>query len=174
MDNGIIVNRVAQSGIITLDLATFYPPEPIKVFDLKGFLFMEMILREKEFRAALKELDWTQYNQSNVAITCSVDVIVPKWAYMLVAGYLAPIARRMVFGSEDTLRTLAFVEAIAQIDPNEYKGKRVVIKGCGDLPIPESAYVEITRRLQPVVKSLMYGEACSAVPIFKDKDTPKS
>jgi hypothetical protein len=166
-DSEIIVNRVAQSGIITLDLEKYYPETNIVSFDLKDFLFMGMILKEKEFRAALKEHNWETYQQQYVAIVCSADAIVPMWANMLVAAYLTPIAKRFVFGSPDTLLTLLYAEALSQIDLETYRNKRVVIKGCGSKTIPEAAYTEITRLLQPLVKSLMYGEPCSTVPIYK-------
>lgn len=162
-----LVNRVAQSGILTLDLEKYYPQYPIKTFDIKDFLFMGMILKEKDFRPALKDHDWEQYRHTYVLITCSADAIIPMWANMLISTYLTPIAERFVFGTEQTLITLLYNEALSQIDLETYRDKRVVVKGCGSKPIPEGAYVEITRLLQPLVKSLMYGEPCSTVPIYK-------
>jgi hypothetical protein len=163
-----IVNRVAESGIITLDL-TPYVPGDIEVFDLKPFLFREMILREKDYRAALLQQDWEAYRGKQVALCCTADAIIPVWAYMLAASYLEPLARSVYYGTKEELVNAAVQAHIGQIDPAEYADKRVVIKGCGDTPIPDAAYVAITQRLRPVVKSLMYGEPCSMVPIYKKK-----
>jgi len=169
-----IVNKVAESGIITLDLAGYIPQdEDIVFFDLKPFLFREMILREKDYRAALQLHDWQQYAGKNVAVQCSVDAIVPVWAYMLAAAYLQPVAASVYFGSIEELKKELLLKRITAIDTSEYADKRVVIKGCGDTPIPDSAYVAITQHLRPVAKSLMYGEPCSTVPIYKKPLTPK-
>ncbi|MEI6086066.1 MAG: DUF2480 family protein [Bacteroidota bacterium] len=172
MAEEIFVNKVAESGLITLDLEAFYPKGEIKTFDLKGFLFMELILKEKDFRAALQTTDWSVYQDSFVAITCSVDAIIPMWAYMLVASYLQPIAKDVVFGDEQKLINTIFIKNMASFDAASYEDKRVVVKGCGELSIPETAYVEITNRLRPFVKSIMFGEPCSTVPIYK-KPAPK-
>ena len=162
-------NKVAESGIITLNLEDYYPKEEIAVFDLKGYLFMGLILKEKDFREALKNLDLAPYAGKNVALTCTADAIIPMWAYMLVASYLQPVANEVVFGNEDILQKTLFLKNLYTIKREDYTDKRVVIKGCGDLPISESAYVEITNLLRPVVKSIMYGEPCSTVPIYKKK-----
>lgn len=162
-------NKVAESGIITLNLEDYYPKEETAVFDLKGYLFMGLILKEKDFREALKNLDLAQYAGKNVALTCTADAIIPMWAYMLVASYLQPVAHEVVFGNEDVLQKTLFLKNLYTIKSEDYTDKRVVIKGCGDLPISESAYVEITNLLRPVVKSIMYGEPCSTVPIYKKK-----
>ncbi|QHS61671.1 DUF2480 family protein [Chitinophaga agri] len=164
-----IVNKVAQSGIITLDLEDYYPKEEIVEFDLKPYLFMEMILKEKDFRTKLQELDWEQYRNKNVAIFCSVDAVIPFWAYMLVMTYLEPLAHFAAFGDKRHVHQVQFMKNLAAIDVTEYSDKRIVIKGCGDKGAGEAAYVEITRLLKPVVKSLMYGEPCSTVPIYKKK-----
>ena len=164
-----IINKVAQSGLITLDLEEFFPKDPIVVFDLKPYLFMEMILKEKDFRTALQNLDWSVYQDKIVAVTCSTDAIIPRWAYMLVATYLTPIAKDVRFGTEQSVQQELLIEQIEKIPAAEYTDKRVVIKGCGDVPIGEGAYLTITRILRPVVKSMMYGEPCSTVPIFKNK-----
>jgi len=162
------VNKVAESGIITLDLVNYLPaPDALAAFDLKPFLFREMILREKDYRQALTTHDWSQYSDKDVALFCSADAIIPVWAYMLAASYLQQIARSVFFGSPETLINDTISRNISTIDPAEYEGKRVVIKGCGDTPIPDAAYVAVTYRLRPVVKSLMYGEPCSTVPIYK-------
>lgn len=163
------VNKVAQSGLVSLDLENYYPKEEIAIFDLKQYLFMELILKEKDFREALKNIDWTFYENKIVAVTCSTDAIIPKWAYMLVASYLQPYARDIIFGNEEQALSHAFEKAIKDIPVEEFSGKRIMIKGCGDKKIPESAYLEITKVLLPVVKSIMYGEACSTVPIYKKK-----
>lgn len=163
-----IVNKVAESGIITLNLEQFVPSQ-IAVFDLKPFLFMEMILKEKDYRAALQAHDWLGYQNKHVVITCSVDAIIPVWAYMLAAQYLNTVAKAIFKGDEDTARTHWILEGIAQLDPNDYIDERVVIKGCGDVPIPDAAYAAITFKLTPYVKSIMYGEPCSTVPIYKKK-----
>lgn len=165
-----IVNKVAESGIITVDLSV-YLPHDIVSFDLKPFLYQEMILREKEYRAALQTHDWAQYAGKNVAVMCSVDAIIPVWAYMLAASYLRPVARSVYYGTEEELVKHLLGKNIEQTDAQEYKDKRVVIKGCGDTPIPDAAYLAITQHLLPVVKSLMYGEPCSTVPIYKKKAT---
>ncbi|MBS1509338.1 MAG: DUF2480 family protein [Bacteroidetes bacterium] len=164
-----MTNKVAESGIVTLDLEEYYPKEETAVFDLKDFLFMGLILKEKDYREALKNLDITSYTGKNVALTCTADAIIPMWAYMLAASYLQPVAANIVFGDEEVLKQTIFLKKINTINPADYTDKRVVIKGCGELPISESAYVEITNLLRPVVKSIMYGEPCSTVPIFKKK-----
>jgi len=164
-----IVNKVAESGIITLDLTPYIPAGEVAVFDLKPFLFREMILREKDYRAALLVQDWEAYRDKQVAICCTTDAIIPVWAYMLAASYLQPVAKSIFYGTEEALINAEIQARIAGIDTAEYEDKRVVIKGCGDTPIPDAAYVAITHRLRPVVKSLMYGEPCSMVPIYKKK-----
>ncbi len=165
----IIVNKVAQSGLITLDLEKFYPGEEIITFDVKDYLFMELILKEKEYRETLKNIDWSEYKNKIVAITCSADAIIPLWAYMLAVTYLEPFAKDIQFGnSEDVFKAL-FLKNLNLVNPKDFENQRVVVKGCGDKTIPETAFVEITKILRPVVKSIMYGEPCSTVPIFKRK-----
>ena len=166
-NSGIIVNRVAKSGILTLNLEDFYPQTEIALFDVKDYLFMEMILKEKDFRKALKELDWSVYADKMVAIFCSVDAIVPVWAYMLVATKLDGVAKNVIFGTQELAKSFLFQETLQQIDVEAYRDKMVVIKGCGKKDVPPFAYVEITRLLKPVVKKLMYGEPCSTVPLYK-------
>jgi hypothetical protein len=165
----VIVNKVAESGLISFDLENYYPKENRKVFDLKDHLFMGLILKEKDFRAALSQIDWNCYKDAYVGITCSADAIIPMWAYMLVASYLEPVAKMVVFGSEEELINQVLLKNIDNIDNTEYADQRIVVKGCGDLAIPEAAYVAITKKLRPVAKSIMYGEPCSTVPIFKKK-----
>jgi hypothetical protein len=165
----VFVNKVANSGLITLDLETYLPKGNVAVFDLKDHLFMGLILKEKDFREALKNLDWTAYGDKNVAITCSVDAIIPVWAYMLVVTYLEPVALYAYVGTEAELHKHLFLKNLSAIDPQEFSEQRVVVKGCGETPIGEFAYAEITRLLRPVTKSIMYGEPCSTVPIYKKK-----
>ena len=161
------VNKVSESGIITLNLEDFYPKDETAVFDMKDHLFMGLILKEKDFREVMKNLDLTPYKEKNVALTCSADAIIPVWAYMLVASYLQPVSKEIIFGDADFLHKTLFLKNIDQISIEDYKNQRVVIKGCGELPISETAYVAITSKLRPVVKSIMYGEPCSTVPVYK-------
>jgi hypothetical protein len=163
----VIVNKVAESGLITIDLEEYYPQEETAVFDMKDHLFMGLILKEKDYREGLKNLDWSVYQNKNVYITCSADAVIPIWAYMLAASYLQPVAKEIVFGNEDFLHRALFLKNLSKINPADFADKRVVIKGCGDKSISETAYVEITKLLRPVVKSIMYGEPCSTVPIYK-------
>lgn len=166
-----LVNRVAASGLITLNLEDFFPQGEIATFDLKDYLFMEMILKEKDFRAALKEHDWTQYEGKNLTVFCSADAIIPVWAYMLVTVYATPFAKNIYQGTPDEFYKIKFQEALNEIEAKDYDEKRIVIKGCSDKPVPPSAYVELTRKLQPFAKSIMYGEPCSTVPIYKKPKT---
>jgi hypothetical protein len=163
----VFINKVAESGLITLDLEEYYPKEETAIFDLRNYLFMELILKEKDYREALKNIDWNIYKNKNVAITCSADAVIPMWAYMLAATYLQPFAKEVIFGNEDFLHRTLFLKNLSKINTTEFADKRVVIKGCGDKNISETAYVEITKLLTPVVKSIMYGEPCSTVPIYK-------
>jgi hypothetical protein len=164
-----IVNKIAQSALLTLDLEKYFPEERIVMFDLKSFLFMELILKEKDFRAALQSTNWNQYKDQIVGVYCSSDAIIPLWAYMLVTGYLEPVAKDVIQGDEQTVIRQLLLERIGRIDPQEFKDMRVVVKGCGEKAIGAFAYLEITKRLRPVVKSIMYGEPCSTVPIYKSR-----
>ena len=164
-----IVNRVASSPLITINLEEFYHEGERIVFDMKDYLFQGLILREKDFREMVKNHDWEQYEGKNVAIVCSADAIVPTWAYMLVSEKLRKHANFYVFGGLEILENALFQKALEGFNPEEYTDKMIVIKGCFDKPVPTGAYVEITRLLSPHVKSLMYGEPCSTVPIFKRK-----
>lgn len=163
-----IINKVAESGLVTIDLEKYLPDKgESAVFDLKDFLFMGLILREKDFREALKNHDWEKYRNKNIAITCSADAIIPVWAYMLVTSYLQPVAKEIVVGNEKELHKTVFVKNISSLNTVELTGKRIVLKGCGEIPVDEFAYAEATRILMPVAKSIMYGEPCSTVPVFK-------
>jgi hypothetical protein len=165
-----IVNKVAESGLVTIDLETFMPESDVVVFDLKDHLFMGLILKEKDFREALKNLDWNAYAGKNVAITCSADAIIPVWAYMLVVTYLEPFAKEIFEGSAEDMTKHLVIKNISSANVETFRDQRVVVKGCGDVPIGNYAYAEITRRLRPVVRSIMYGEPCSTVPVFKKKN----
>ena len=162
-----IVNKVAESGIISFDLEAYYPKNAIQIFDLKSFLFMGLILKEKDYRAALQIQNWKDFEDKNVCITCTADAIIPMWAYMLAAAYLQPIAQEVIFGDDKKMIETLIIKNLAALNIDEFIDKRVVIKGCGELSIPEAAYVEITNKLRPVAKSIMYGEPCSTVPIYK-------
>ena len=169
-----IVNKVAQSGLITLNLEDYVPTGEAAIFDLKDYLFMGLILKEKDFREALKNLDWSQYSGKNVAITCTADAIIPLWAYMLVTTYLQPVAKEVYVGSAEEMQKHFFLKNIATIDANAFADKRIVVKGCGDIPIGAFAYAELTKHLLPHVKSIMYGEPCSTVPVYKKSSGPLS
>lgn len=162
-----LINRVAESGLVTLDLADLLPHYGIVELDIKPFLVQGLVLMEKPFREALKQLDWQPYHQQTVAVHCSTDALIPKWAYMLVASYLQPIAHQVMFGNIPTIENALLLKAIENIDTTNYVDARVVIKGCGERDIPAEAYLAISAKLLPVVKSLMYGEPCSTVPIYK-------
>ena len=165
----VFVNKVAESGIVTIDLEKYFPQEPFVLFDLKEYLFMELILKEKDFRAMLDLHDWSQYKEKRVAITCSVEAIIPMWAYMLVVSKLSGVSSDIQVGIPAELQKTAIINNIQKLDESQYADKRVVVKGCGDEQIAEYAYVEISKKLIPVVKSLMYGEPCSTVPVYKKK-----
>ncbi|MCE7994608.1 MAG: DUF2480 family protein [Roseivirga sp.] len=173
-EQGEIVNRVANSPIITFNLEDYYHKGERVVYDIAQNLFQELILREKDFREFVKSHDWSQYQGQNVALTCSADAIVPTWAYMLLATKLEPFANTVVFGDEMLLEYSLFKEALAAVDLETFRDRPVVVKGCGDLPVPESAYVEITKLIRPYAKSIMYGEPCSTVPLYKKPRQPKN
>lgn len=162
-----IVNRVAQSPIITIDLEEIYPREERMTFDLKSFLFQELILREKDFREELKLMDWGQYSNKWVAIYCSADAIVPNWAFMLVATYLTPIAKGYVIGDLKTLEIFVAESCLSKIDSEIFRDRPVVVKGCSKIEIPLFAYGRVISMVQDKAKSIMYGEPCSTVPLYK-------
>lgn len=165
-----IVNKVAESGILTLDLTKYMPEaDSLAGFDLRPFLFREMILKEKDFRESLKSFDWSIFSGKHVHIFCSVDAIIPMWANMLVASSLSEVAASVHFGSMADMEEALLLSSLKQMDVQEYTDKRVVIKGCGDVSAPAAAYVAVTELLRPHVRSLMYGEPCSTVPVYKKK-----
>ncbi len=163
----MIINKVAESGIITLDLEMYYPKQAFEIFDMKEYLFMGLILKEKDFRQSLKTADLSRFMDKIALIGCSADAIIPVWAYMLVSSALNGIARESLLLNEEQAVELIILREIDKIDPSLYLDKRVVIKGCGEKKIPATAYVSVTDKLRPVVKSIMYGEPCSTVPVFK-------
>lgn len=162
-----LINRVANSSLVTIDLEEMYPIGEIVPFDLKGYLFMELILKEKDFREALLALDWEQYRGKNLAVFCSADAIIPLWAYMLVATHAAPYVNDIALCEPAEFTGQAFLKKLATFDLQPFEGKRIVVKGCSDKPVPASAYLEITRKLQPIALSIMFGEPCSTVPVYK-------
>ena len=162
-----LINRVASSSLVTIDLEELYPSGDVVSFDLKDYLFMGLILTEKDFREALKAHDWQQYTGKNIAVHCSADAIIPLWAYMLVATYAAATADDVALCTPEQFVETAFTKKIAALDLSPYEGKRLVIKGCSNKPVPASAYLEITRRLQASALSIMFGEPCSTVPVYK-------
>jgi len=166
----IVNNKVADSCIVSIDLTSLLPANEVVLFDIKPYLFMELILKEKEFRAALISIDWSIYKDKVVGIVCSTDAIIPMWANMLIVSALNPFVSAVYFGDENKIREQQLLENISKINPTDYANQRVVIKGCGETPIGESAYIAITQKLRPAVKSIMYGEPCSTVPVFKRKD----
>ncbi len=167
--SALVNNKVAESGIITIDLAAFLNNKEIVLFDIKPFLFLELILKEKDFRAALLTTDWSVYQNKVVGIYCTADAIIPMWANMLIVSALQPVAMAVYFGDESKVREQLLLDEINKLAIQDYEEQRVVIKGCGETPIGESAYVAITQKLRPVVKSIMYGEPCSTVPVYKKK-----
>ncbi|MEY2830696.1 MAG: hypothetical protein RIQ33_2554 [Bacteroidota bacterium] len=167
--NQPIVNRVDESGLVTFNLEAYFPKDEIMVFDIKPFLFQELILREKDYRKQLSELDCSIYQNKTVCVLCSADAIVPVWAYMLVATYLQPIANKLFWGSEINFIQTEMNNTLSTIDYTQFANQRVVIKGCGDKPVPDGVYMHITSLLLPQAKSIMYGEPCSTVPLYKRK-----
>lgn len=162
-----IVNRVAASKLVTFDLEEYYPEGKRLTIDIKDWLFEELILKEKDFRAAVASHSWEQYQDAFVALSCSTDAIIPAWAYMLITTRLQPLARRVILGDQKALETALYETALGNLDLEEYRDKAVIIKGCSHKPVPPDAYVQATLKLQAVAKSIFYGEACSSVPLFK-------
>jgi hypothetical protein len=162
-----IVNRVSSSAIVSINMEEFYPQEERVVFDLKPFLFQELVLREKDFRQNLKDLDWSRYSGKWVAVSCTADAIIPTWAYMLVCTYLEGLAKGYVIGTLENLEQFIAEITLADVTNLDFKDRPVVIKGCSKFPIPLFAYGRLISLLQGKAKSLMFGEPCSTVPLFK-------
>jgi len=164
-----LVNRVANSSLKTINLEDFFPEGEIMTFDLKDYLYMEMILKEKDFRTALDEHDWSQYEGKNLALFCSADAIIPVWAWMLVTTKAEGVCNQIFMGDPDAFIRQHYIDALSELDAASFTDQRIVIKGCSEKPVPPSAYLEITKLLTPYAKSIMYGEPCSTVPIYKKK-----
>ncbi len=162
-----IINRVANSKLVTIDLEDYYPKGERVLFDIKDWLFAEQILKENDFRESVKNYDWAALENKYVALTCSTDAIIPSWAYLLISVSLAPYAKKIVIGNLDLLESLIFQEIISNLSVKEFKDKPCIIKGCANKPIPQTAYIQLICKLLPIAKSVMYGEACSSVPLFK-------
>ena len=165
-----IINKVAESGLISFDLAELYPQGERVLYDIKDNLFHGLMLKEKDFREFIKDHNWDQYSGKHIAVTCTADAIVPTWAYMLLANRLAPFAKSIIFGNLDLLETILYERELEKLNLEKYRDQRIVIKGCGEVPIPESAFINLTVKLTGITKSIMYGEPCSTVPIYKRKD----
>ena len=167
-DTKPLVNKVAQKALITLDLEEYFPKEEAMAFiDLKDFLFKGLILREADFRETVKNTDWTQYKNKYVAIHCSTDAIIPMWAYMVLSAEIAPHAIDIISSSKEEAAAAFLIRNISGLDMEPFKGQRVVVKGCGERQVPDAAFVQITKQLSNIARSVMYGEPCSTVPVFK-------
>ena len=162
-----IINRVANSNLITFDLEDYYPRGQRILIDLKDWLYEGLVLREKDFRQMVKEHDWSQYQDAYVAMTCSTEAIIPAWATLLLTVNLEPFAKKIIFGDLPTLETVIYQEIIDNLDVSQFQDKPLIIKGCANKPVPANAYIMVAQKLKPVAKSIMYGEACSAVPLYK-------
>ncbi len=164
-----IINRVANSKLVTVNLEDYYPKGPRVLFDIKDWLFEGLVLREKDFRNQVSEFNWAQYQDSYVALTCSTDAIIPGWAFMLISIQLQPYAKRVIIGDLEALETAIYQDIITNLDVSEFKDMPIIIKGCSKKPVPQNAYIMLANKLKPVAKSIMYGEACSSVPLYKSK-----
>ena len=169
MEDGII-NRVSSSALVTFDLEKFYTPGERVLLDIKEQLYEGLILREKDFRQFIRENDWTKYSDKFVAITCSADAIVPTWAFMLLGIALEPHARRFIFGTMEELEIRLFLEALDKVNWSDFNKAKVVVKGCSSIAVPTALYVEVIARIKPFAASIMFGEPCSTVPLFKRKE----
>jgi hypothetical protein len=165
--NEVLVNRVDQSGLVTINLEHFYPKHEVASFDIKDYLFHGLILKEKDFREALKSHDWNQYSNKTLCVFCSTDAIIPVWAFMLISAHASATAHQIFTGSPDEYIRNHYNEFIGNLDTSEYVDKKIVIKGCSEKPVPPSAYADITSKLMGKVQSIMYGEPCSTVPVYK-------
>lgn len=164
-----IINRVANSILVTINLEDYYPKGQRILFDIKDWLYEGFVLREKDFRNQVAEHDWTQYQDSYVALTCSSDAIIPGWAYMLISIQLESVAKKTIIGNLEMLETAIYQDVLNQLDVSEFANKPLIIKGCSKKPVPQNAYIMLASKLKPIAKSIMYGEACSSVPLFKKK-----
>lgn len=162
-----IVNKVAQSGLITIDLEELYTPGKRIEIDLKDILFQGLILREKDLKEFIATYNFEECKDAFVNVTCSADAIIPTWAYMLIASAVEPYAKKVIYGNSEALETYLYHETIQKLDVSKFADGKIIIKGCGNLPVPIAAYVALTEKLKPIAKSIMYGEPCSTVPIYK-------
>ncbi|UOB15924.1 DUF2480 family protein [Abyssalbus ytuae] len=166
---GEIINRVAQSKLVTFNLEDFYPEGKRILFDISDWLLEGLILKENDFRENVKQNDWQQYKDTYVALTCSTDAIIPAWAYMLITTHLTPFTKKVIVGNLNDLEISIYNEIIDKLDLSALKDLPVIVKGCSSKPVPQNAYISLVQKLQPIAKSIMYGEACSSVPLFKRK-----
>ncbi len=164
-----IINRVANSKLVTIDLEDFYPEGKRVLFDIKDWLFEGFVLREKDFRQQVSEFNWSQYQDSYIALTCSTDAIIPGWAYMLLSINLEPYTKKVIVGDLEQLETSIYQDIINNFDVSAHEGKPIIVKGCSNKPVPQNAYIMLSNKLKTVAKSIMYGEACSSVPLYKKK-----
>ena len=162
-----IINRVANSKLVVIDLESYYPNGKRIFLDIKDWLYDGYVLKEKDFRTQLNNHNWSQYSDCFVALTCTSDAIIPGWAYMLITMHLEPFAKKIIIGDIEALETSIYQSIIDNIDVSEFINKSIIIKGCSKKPVPENAYIMLSQKIKPVAKSIMYGEACSAVPLFK-------
>jgi len=164
-----ITNRVANSKLVTINLEDYYLDGKRVLFDIKDWLFQELVLKEKDFREHVKNYDWSRFKNHYVALHCSTEAIIPGWAYLLITVQLTPYAKKIVVGTLEDLETILYTECIQNTDFSNYKNAPLIIKGCSKKPVPQNAYILLTQKLQPIAKSLLYGEACSSVPLYKKK-----
>lgn len=164
-----IINRVANSPLVTIDLEDYYPKGNRILFDIKDWLLEGLVLREKDFREQISLHDWSQYQDSYVALTCSSDAIIPGWAFMLISLQLQPFTKKTIIGDLETLETSIYQDIINNLDVSVFQDKPLIIKGCSKKPVPQNAYIMLANKLKPIAKSIMYGEACSSVPLYKKK-----
>lgn len=164
-----IINRVANSPLVTVDLEDYYPKGNRILFDIKDWLLEGLVLREKDFREQISVHDWSQYQDSYVALTCSSDAIIPGWAFMLISLQLQPFTKKTIIGDLEALETSIYQDIINNLDVSVFQDKPLIIKGCSKKPVPQNAYIMLANKLKPIAKSIMYGEACSSVPLYKKK-----
>ena len=164
-----IINRVANSALVTVNLEDYYPKGQRILFDIKDWLYEGFVLREKDFRNQVAENNWSQYQDCYVALTCSSDAIIPGWAFMLISLQLQPYTKKTIIGNLEALETSIYQDVLNNLDVSEFTGKPIIIKGCSKKPVPQNAYIMLANKLKPIAKSIMYGEACSSVPLYKSK-----
>lgn len=164
-----IINRVANSKLVTINLEDYYPQGKRILFDIKDWLFEGFVLREKDFREQIMHYDWSKFKDTYVALTCSSDAIIPAWAFMLISIHLEPFTKKTIIGNLELLETSIYQDVLNNLDVSEFKNKPIIIKGCSKKPVPQNAYIMLANKLKPLAKSIMYGEACSSVPLYKNK-----